>query len=136
MTSIPALHDTVVDFKINFRKPRMKAHTMNSSNCTKKSSSHGRPPVNALTKKIGLFTSTEGETKKEGDEENKSEKENKLIDNHFSVHSKLWDVQVKTLTNKAPQQTTGLNKTRRTKNTLHFSQVPMTGAGKEAHTGC
>jgi hypothetical protein len=89
----------VVDFKLNFRKRHMKAHTMKSSNCTKKSSSDGRPPVNALTKKIGLFTSIEGETKKEGEEENKGEKENKLINNHFSVDSKVWDVEVENLAN-------------------------------------
>jgi hypothetical protein len=39
-----------------------------------------------------------GGTKKEGEEENKREKENKLIDNHFSVDSKVWDVEVKNLT--------------------------------------
>jgi hypothetical protein len=41
--------------------------------------------VNASTKKIGLFTSIQGEMKKEGEEENKREKENKPINNHFSV---------------------------------------------------
>jgi hypothetical protein len=80
----------VEDFKLAFRKQHMKAHTMKSSNCTKKSSSDGRPPVNALTKKIGLFTSIEGETKKEGEEETKREKENRPINNHFSADSKMW----------------------------------------------
>ncbi len=89
----------MVDFKLNFRKRHMKAHTMKSSNCTKKSSSDGRPPVNALTKKVGLFPSIEGVTKKEGGGEHKREKENKLIDNPFSVDSKAWDVEVKNLTN-------------------------------------
>jgi hypothetical protein len=46
--------------------------------------------VNALTKKIGLFTSIEGETKKEGEEETKREKENRPINNHFSADSKMW----------------------------------------------
>jgi len=77
MKSILAFQDNVVDFKLDFRKRHMKAHTMNSSNCTKKSSSDGRPSVNTLTKKIGLFTSIEGETKQEGEEKNKREKENK-----------------------------------------------------------
>ncbi len=72
-----------------------------------------------------------GRRRKRGEEEHKREKDNKLIDDPFSVDSKAWDVEVKNLTNnKAPQQTTGLHKTRRTKNTLHFSQVPMTSAGK------
>ncbi len=46
--------------------------------------------MNASTKKIGFFTSIEGETKKEGEEETKREKENRPINNHFSADSKMW----------------------------------------------
>lgn len=42
--SMLTFQDNVGDFKLNFRKRHMKAHTMKSSNCTKKSSSDGRDP--------------------------------------------------------------------------------------------